>query len=74
MKLPIWIVERLEGDKVTAKTETGEHVSLALDAIQGTPKPGSKLRILAVTEGAEDTSATELVRALLNEILSKPKT
>lgn len=44
-------------------------VTLSKDAIAGTPKVGSEVRLIGVTVGAEDAGRTELAKTLLNELV-----
>ncbi len=58
---------------VTGKTADGQTLRLPLTAVDGTPKIGQELKLIAVLPGSEDAGKTELARSLLNALLeAKP--
>ena len=63
-------VQSVEGEKLVLAFEDGQLLRLPMSACEGTPLPGSHVRVLCVALNAEDAGRQRLARDLLNELLS----
>ena len=62
-------IQEIVADVATCRTMDGQVWRIPLNAIHGTPKAGSELRLIAAASGAEDAGKTEFAHAIINELL-----
>jgi hypothetical protein len=64
-------VRQIDGNVALLELEDGQSLRLPLTVLEGTPKPGSVVRLLAVTHGGEDAGRQAIAKHLLNELLGR---
>lgn len=57
------------GDRVSLGFDDGQKLTLPAAAVEGSPKEGSEVSLVATAVGSEDAGRTALARHLLNELL-----
>jgi hypothetical protein len=62
-------VQAIEGDSVRLTLEDGQTLRLPIQHIEGTPKPGAAVCLIAAIPGSEDASRQAMAQHLLNLLL-----
>lgn len=59
----------ITNEKAVVSLEDGQTLTLPVPSIEGTPKQGSDIVVVAACLGSEDAGRTKLAQDLLNELL-----
>lgn len=64
-------IQTIEGDTLTLSLEDGQTLRLPVSAVEGAPKTGMDVFLIASVPGSEDAARQAVSKHLLNELLGK---
>jgi len=62
-------ISSIEGERVVLVFEDGQALTVPVTAVEGLPKVGQEVAVIAAVLGSEDAGRKKLAQDLLNELL-----